>query len=911
MNRRGENPPRSEATTSIRGASVSVQHRASNAVRIFGYDVFISFALGPAPRGTLSYASDLARRLRERDFTVFFSEDEAPPGDHLDDTLRRALLHSKALVVIVNKETIDEPRWVRIEVEEFSRRHPDRPVIPISVGGALENPSLTGVDEWLGFRDRIWIDESDEAVLAGIASDTVVDRLALAPGRARSNVRWRWLVRTIGVILFCLTIAAVWAALVANKQAARARMAERDALRKLYIAQIGRAYDAWADNNPTLTADLLGSLVPAAGKEDLRSFDWYYLWNVTHSDLATINEVEAIAAVAVSPDDHTVAISTNDGGVKLYNRSSRLVQQLPTPSSHDSFDLLAFRKTDTLVGVNSHGVIRVWELKDAVTFSDRLVPMSGLRSRAALSRDARKLVFLDPVGNVIVHDVDGGVADNQLETRPKNVQALAIRPEGQVAVVTGSGEILVTEPDRPENLVMLSRERGSLTSVAFSPTGDQVAAGNHSGKVKVWDIHARKEINTLSTAEDNIDIASLTFSTDGRLLGAGTQDPFNYHSGKSGLVVVWDLESGTRRIYQGHLSRVSSVAFAPKSKVLVSGSADNTAKIWDVSTGQTPLVLTKPERRRLFTVAVSTDGSIVVTGSKGASSGSPGDVDVWDVRSHKRLRLLRGHTSDVNTVVLDSSGTLYSGSSDGTVRLWDVNSDTPRAILETDHKFPVYAIAIDPSRRQIAVAGGTYQSGSLVQIWDLKTLRPTALLHGLTQPVRAIAVSKSGHWLAVGAGSENPTSSHTFELRRLPLAEDVGAFADFSVAIRTLAFSPSGGLLAVGWADRDKAGDISIWDLETFRETGRLRGHQEMVTSLAFTPDGHALISSSGAGLTHYAGEIKVWDLLSLAERVTIARLAKPVWSIALSADGQTLAAVTGDQQVSIWQAPMGIRDSP
>jgi hypothetical protein len=73
------------------------------ASRVFGYDVFLSFAigeteystqqigLGKAPRSTLSYASDLARRLRERDFTVFFSEDEAPPGEQLNITLRKAL----------------------------------------------------------------------------------------------------------------------------------------------------------------------------------------------------------------------------------------------------------------------------------------------------------------------------------------------------------------------------------------------------------------------------------------------------------------------------------------------------------------------------------------------------------------------------------------------------------------------------------------------------------------------------------------------------------------------------------------------------------------------------------------------------------------------------------------------------
>src|SRR5262245_8244123 len=80
--------------------------RRDFAARLFGYDVFISFALGPPPRGSLSYASDLARRLRERDFTVYFSEDEAPPGEELDATLRRALHGSRTLVIIANRGTL-------------------------------------------------------------------------------------------------------------------------------------------------------------------------------------------------------------------------------------------------------------------------------------------------------------------------------------------------------------------------------------------------------------------------------------------------------------------------------------------------------------------------------------------------------------------------------------------------------------------------------------------------------------------------------------------------------------------------------------------------------------------------------------------------------------------------------------
>src|SRR5215469_3803062 len=127
----------SGAAVTAAQAGTSRAPKRNFASRVFGYDLFISFALGPPPRGTLSYASDLARRLRERDFTVYFSEDEAAPGEQLDSTLLKALYRSRTLVVIVNRGTLEEPRWVRKEVEEFRRRHPDRPIVPIVSPSAL------------------------------------------------------------------------------------------------------------------------------------------------------------------------------------------------------------------------------------------------------------------------------------------------------------------------------------------------------------------------------------------------------------------------------------------------------------------------------------------------------------------------------------------------------------------------------------------------------------------------------------------------------------------------------------------------------------------------------------------------------------------------------------------------------
>ena len=80
--------------------------RSAGASRLFGYDIFVSFALGMPPRGSQAYASDLTRQLRERDLAVFFSEDQALPGDPLTPTLRRALARSRMLVVLLTAGTL-------------------------------------------------------------------------------------------------------------------------------------------------------------------------------------------------------------------------------------------------------------------------------------------------------------------------------------------------------------------------------------------------------------------------------------------------------------------------------------------------------------------------------------------------------------------------------------------------------------------------------------------------------------------------------------------------------------------------------------------------------------------------------------------------------------------------------------
>ena len=158
-------------------------------------------------------------------------------------------------------------------------------------------------------------------------------------------------------------------------------------------------------------------------------------------------------------------------------------------------------------------------------------------------------------------------------------------------------------------------------------------------------------------------VTSVAFSPDGKHIVSGSRD---------NTVRVWDAQTGQSVMdpLKGHNNFVTSVAFSPDSRHIVSGSLDNTFRVRDAQTGQSVIASLKGHDDRVTSVAFSPDGRHIVSGSFDKT------VRVWDAQTGQSVMdPLKGHHYCVTSVAFSPDGRyIVSGSIDKIVRVWDAQT---------------------------------------------------------------------------------------------------------------------------------------------------------------------------------------------------------------------------------------------
>lgn len=279
-----------------------------------------------------------------------------------------------------------------------------------------------------------------------------------------------------------------------------------------------------------------------------------------------------------------------------------------------------------------------------------------------------------------------------------------------------------------------------------------------------------------------------------------------------------------------------------------------------------------------------------------ASGSLDGTIKIWNLQTGQIIRTLTAHSEAqelVASVAISSDGkTLVSGSNSygGTIKIWNLNSGELLITLPKQVD-GVSVVAISPDSKIIA-------SGSedmTVKLWDAGTGTQLNTLYGHTGPIRAVAFSPDGKLIA--SSSEDTT----IKLWNRNNSELMGTLVGHTGNVHSIAFTPDGQTLASASADNT----IKLWNLRTgctitqrCYATTTFSSHSGTLYSIAFSPDGQIL---AGGGL---AGRVSLWNINSGELLQTLPGHSRWVESVVFSPDGKILASGSGDSSVKIWQMP-------
>ena len=168
-------------------------------------------------------------------------------------------------------------------------------------------------------------------------------------------------------------------------------------------------------------------------------------------------------------------------------------------------------------------------------------------------------------------------------------------------------------------------------------------------------------------------IAAVAITPDGQTVVSGSDD---------NTLKVWDLATGhCRATFEGHTDTTDGIAITPDGQTVVSGSWDKTLKVWDLATGHCRATF-EGHTERSFGVAITPDGQTVVSGSEDDT------VRVWDLATGRCRATFKSHIAPVYGVAITPDGqTVVSGSGDNTLRTWQLPAFDVGGTAATDTRY--------------------------------------------------------------------------------------------------------------------------------------------------------------------------------------------------------------------------------
>jgi WD40 repeat protein len=296
-----------------------------------------------------------------------------------------------------------------------------------------------------------------------------------------------------------------------------------------------------------------------------------------------------------------------------YSQQELYVEQL---QSVDAFKALILRgavssKANLLAVSTRERTLRLYEIPSLKEKSPLITTPTQMNA-LSFSASGKTLALGSIDGQVHLFDVTTGAISKSLSIHSQAVNAVVFLDEGWIFSAGANKTVTITDAVSGTVIGSLPTFQEEITALAIQPGAKNGAVGLSNGQINIFSIGTLTTISTFNDAKDRI--TTLCYSADGKYLAAGTAD---------GNIILWDAQSGVLKNTYAQKGRVWSVGFDPKTRWVVSTSADSTIKIFDLATSTN--VKTMTEHDGYTTYAVFLNDETLLTGT------STGLLKSWKV----------------------------------------------------------------------------------------------------------------------------------------------------------------------------------------------------------------------------------------------------------------------------------------